>query len=512
MDKNKTIAKNTIVLYARMVLFLIISLFTARIVFNALGVDNYGIYNLVGGIIVLFSFLNNALGTATSRYVTTEISVGTVDSTRKVFNICLQTHILIALIILVLAETVGLWGVNNILNIPEDRLYAANWVYQLSVFSALIGVIQSPYNSTIVAYEKMSIYAYFSIIDVVAKLLVIILIQYMDGDKLILYAIMMFFSSFLYASVTWLYCVRKFPICSLIKYRNGQIFKEIFQFTSWSLLGQLAVVGTNQGVNILINIFFTVAINAAMGIANQITSIVNGFITNFQIAFRPPIMKSYAAKEYDDLFLLVMRTSKMSSYLILIFAVPIIIETHNVLTLWLGNDVPQYSELFCQFSLGYMYFEAIAAPLWMVIYSDKVIKKYQLITSSIYSLNFLLSYLFLLLGFFPPIVIVIRCFVSLCLVFSRLSYSVKLLPTLKKKFWIYQVLIKGVVIYILASILPYFIYCNLNVSKILNVIIVSMFSLFATLPLMYFWGFDKHERMYCNDIVEKIINKYVLRR
>ena len=392
-DKNKRIVKNSLYLYARMFIMLAISLFTARIVFNTLGVDNYGIYNLVGGIIVFFTFLNNGLASATRRFITADIAENNIERGRQTFNVCIQAHIVIAFIILFLAETVGLWIVNYVLNIPKDRMNAANWVYQLSVFSAILGIIQSPFGTVITAYEKMNIYAYFTIFDVLFRLLVIYTVQIINGDKLIIYALLIFGVGIVNMILYRIYTFRTFEVCHLKWVKNISQLKEVFKFMSWSIFGQAAVVGTNQGVSVLINIYHNVAVNAAMGVSSQITSIVNQFVSNFQVAFNPQIIKSYNREDYSFVNSLVIRSSKISSFLLIIFFVPLLFETSNVLQLWLGN-YPKYAVEFCILTLCCIYIETICNPLWTVVYAQTNIKKYQINISTIYSLTFLLGGLY----------------------------------------------------------------------------------------------------------------------
>lgn len=489
-----------------MIIMLIISLYTARIVFNTLGEENYGIYNLVGGIIVFFSFLNGGLANATKRYITAEIGNGTEESRRLVFNTCVISHIAISVVIFLLAETIGLWFVSTQLNIPEGRETAAIVVYQLSIITAILGVMQTPFQSAIVAYEKLNIYAYYTIFDVVFKLLVIYFIQVIDFDKLIVYAILMFIVGTVNICVYRGYCYWKFPMCKWLFTRNKELFRKVFAFTGWSLFGQAAVVATNQGVSVLINIFHSVLANAAMGVANTIVNVVNQFVTNFQTAFNPQITKSYVAHETNYLISLVNRTSKLSSFLILIFLLPILFECDTLLTIWLGN-YPQYATEFCVLSLGYIYIEAISSPLWMVIYSDTNIKKYQIYISSVYSLNFFLSLLLLWIGMVPYIVMIVRIIVNIALALVRLIYVKKFLPEFNVYNWLSQVFLKGMLIFAMSAIAPmlfvHFVDCN----RWIELISVTSLSLIIMLPLMYKVGFDRREREFVSNMVLSKLHK-----
>jgi O-antigen/teichoic acid export membrane protein len=493
-EKNRIILKNTLFMYGRMLVMLFISLFTARVVFNTLGVDDYGTYNLVAGIIVFFTFLNNGLGIATKRYITAEIAKGDERSISHVFYICILAHLIIASIILVLAETVGLWGVNYILNIPSGRMYAANWVYQLSVISAVLGIVQSPFGSVIVAYEKMNIYAYFTIFDAVAKLFIIYMVQAVGGDKLIIYAFLVFGVSIANMLLYRIYTYRTFPVCRLNeRKRDKPLLKEIFSFMSWSLAGQAAVVGTNQGVSVLVNIYYNVAVNAAMGVSNSITNIINGFITNFQVAFNPQIVKSYVSKDFSYLQNLIVRSSKLSSFLVIIFLVPLMFEAGNVLKIWLG-DYPEYSVEFCILTLLAIYFEAVSAPLWMTVYAQKDIKSYQIVISTVYSLNFFVGWLVLFLGAAPYSVITVRVIVFIALAGIRLYFTKKFFTQFDVKRWIEDVLWKGILIFFISSILTggimFFIECHIFI----HIILTTLISLCFTLPMIYFLGLKLNER------------------
>ncbi len=506
-EKNRIILKNTLFMYGRMLVMLFISLFTARVVFNTLGVDDYGTYNLVAGIIVFFTFLNNGLGIATKRYITAEIAKGDERSISHVFYICILAHLIIASIILVLAETVGLWGVNYILNIPSGRMYAANWVYQLSVISAVLGIVQSPFGSVIVAYEKMNIYAYFTIFDAVAKLFIIYMVQAVGGDKLIIYAFLVFGVSIANMLLYRIYTYRTFPVCRLNeRKRDKPLLKEIFSFMSWSLAGQAAVVGTNQGVSVLVNIYYNVAVNAAMGVSNSITNIINGFITNFQVAFNPQIVKSYVSKDFSYLQNLIVRSSKLSSFLVIIFLVPLMFEAGNVLKIWLG-DYPEYSVEFCILTLLAIYFEAVSAPLWMTVYAQKDIKSYQIVISTVYSLNFFVGWLVLFLGAAPYSVITVRVIVFIALAGIRLYFTKKFFTQFDVKRWIEDVLWKGILIFFISSILTggimFFIECHIFI----HIILTTLISLCFTLPMIYFLGLKLNERNFIKQKAFGIFHK-----
>lgn len=504
--KNKRIFKNTLYMYARMIVMLIISLFTARIVFNTLGVEDYGTYNVVGSIIVFFSFINGGLGAASSRYITAEIGKGTEQSGRKVFNVCLQAHAVIAIIVFLLGETVGLWLVNSALNLPEGRYFAANIVYQFSIITAVINILYSPFNTTLLAYERMNIYAYLTIFDAINRLLIIFLIQHLEGDKLIIYGILTFVASIIIASFNYGYCFKHFAICHPKLYKDVALLKEIFKFTSWSLLGQACIVGTNQGVTFLINIFCGVVVNAAMGISNQITNIVSNFVRNFQMAFQPQIVKSYSTKDYAYLKSLIYRSSKITSMLILVFSVPICVEIGNVLQIWLG-DYPQYACEFCQWTLVALFFDNITGPLWMTINSQSNIKKYQIVTSLIFSMNFFMGWFVLFLGWFPPYsVMIVRVFVFVALIFVRLSFTKKFFNEFMIFRWLKEVLLTSVLIFVVSYGLCRLVIEYLDMSLWTELISMSVLSELILIPLCLYAMFEKTERNKFYSILRKKIS------
>ena len=505
---NKRIAKNTLILYARMIIMMLISLYTARIVLSTLGFDDYGVYQVVGGVIVLFSFLNNGLSAASNRFITAEIARGDLESGQRVFNVCFQSHLLIALIILVLAETIGLWVVNTLLNIPETRVLAGNVVYQLSVISAIIGIINSPFNTTLIAYERMNIFAYLAVFDAVMKLLIVYLIQMINGDKLILYAMFLLLVTLLHFTLNYIYCFKKLAICSLKWVKDFQLLRSIFSFTSWSLLGQSCIVATNQGVSVLINYFCGVVVNAAMGISNQILNVVNQFVTSFQTAFRPQIVKSYINKNYEYLQSLIMRSSRITSCLILVFIVPIIVELPHLLNLWLG-EYPEYSVEFARWTLIALYFDNITAPLWMTINAQTDIKKYQIWTSMFFSMNFFIGWLMLKFGVFPPYsVMIVRVVIFIILIGVRLYFTKKFFEGFNIGEWLIQILLKSLLVFSISFVCIYALSNSLSLPMWQKLICVIMASEFLVCSLCYVGLLTRSERLF----VQRIIRTKILRK
>ena len=313
MSSQYTISnkKNTLFLYIRMMLIMAVSLYTSRIILNALGVVDYGVYNVVGGMVVMFGFLNSALAQASQRYIAYGIEKDSVNMQIRTFSMLFNVHIIIAIVILVLCETIGLWLFYNKLVIPEERMVSAFWVMQFSIISLLVSVTQVPYNASIFGHEKMNAYAYISIIEVFLKLGVVIAIKYCFEDKLIAYGVLTMGASVITALLYRFYCVRKFSNCHYIRYWSSKLFKELFGYTSWSLIGNLAWTFNSQGMNILINIFFGPVFNAARGIASSVEAALSSFLYNFTTPSIPPIIKAYAVGNIKEMINLNFRSSKL---------------------------------------------------------------------------------------------------------------------------------------------------------------------------------------------------------
>ena len=396
-ENTRRIAKNTVMLYIRMLLIMAVTLYTSRVVLNVLGVEDFGIYNVVGGIVVMFSFLNGAMATSTQRFLSFSLGKNDQEQVARVFSMSMTTHISIALIVLLLAETFGLWIFYRYLNIPPERMGAAQWVYQLSVLTFCISIIRVPYNAGIIAYERMSFYAYISIVEVCLKLGMVILLQYLGSDKLILYALLMALTTGIVTFIYKLYCCKTFSVCRYHYFWDKHLYKELISFSGWSLFGSAANVGVQQGINILLNVFFGVVTNAALGIANQVSSAVSQLVGNFQTAFNPALVKSYASGDYSYFVRLIFQTSRFSYFLLFIIALPLYLCMPFVLKVWL-DIVPEYTVVFCRWMLVFVLIDAVSAPLWISVQAIGKIRSYQLLMSALIFLNIPLSWLLLRLG------------------------------------------------------------------------------------------------------------------
>lgn len=416
---NKKIAKNTILLYFRMLLMMGVTLYTSRIVLNTLGVVDFGIYNVVGGVVVMFSFLNSAMSSATQRFLTIELGKNDYDQLKKVFSMNVNIHAVIALIILILAETIGLWLLNAKLVIPVERMNAANWVYQFSILAFMLTVMGVPYNAIIIAHERMNVYAYVSIIEVVLKLIIVFALVWFSYDKLKLYAILIFCVAVIVWVIYKSYCKRNFSESHYVFFWDKSLYKTLMNFAGWNIFGNLAHVAAGQGVNILLNIFFGPVVNSARGIAYQVNGAVNGFVRNFQIALNPQIFKSYAADNRMYMHQLIFQGSKYSFFLLLFITLPILIETETVLRWWL-KIVPEYTILFCRLVLINTLIDCISGPLMTAAQATGKIKKYQAVVGTVLLLIIPISYVFLKQGLPPEITLYVSISISIMALFTRL--------------------------------------------------------------------------------------------
>ena len=344
-SNNKRVAKNTLFLYFRMILIMLVTLYTSRVVLAELGIKDYGIYNVVGGVVAMFSFLNNCMSSATQRFMTFELGRGDMARLKKVFAASLNIHITIGVIIVLLAETIGLWFVNHKLVIAPDRMTAANWVYQFSILTFCVNIIQVPYNAVLIAHEKMSVYAYISILEAFLKLGIVYLLVIVPADKLITYGILVFAVQLIIRGIYQVYCRRHYVESKFRLFWDKGLYKQMSGFAGWNLFGSVAWLLRDQGLNIVLNLFFGTAINAARGVASQVSSAVMGFISNFQVALNPQITKNYATGNIPEMEKLSYLGIKFSFLLLFTMAFPLCLNIDYVLHLWLV-EVPDYTALF----------------------------------------------------------------------------------------------------------------------------------------------------------------------
>lgn len=347
---NRRIARNTLMLYLRTLLSVVVGLYTSRVVLHTLGVEDYGIYGLVGGIVSMLGFLNASLAGATSRFITYDLGAGNFENLKQTFNTAFQSHLLIAFIIVLISETIGLWFVNYQLDIPQERHFAANCIYQLSILSAVIGITQAPYTAVVLAHEQMDVYAWLEILNAILKLIIVWILQLTSNDRLIFYGILVFAVTVLIRTLYRIFCHRHYPESHLCLVWNPAILRKMLSFTGWNLYADASVSVRQQGINILINRFFGVALNASCGLASMIQGIFWTLGYNVVAAFRPQIIKQYASGDFNRMMHLMGKALKITLVLLCLFSIPAIIEMPFLLQLWL-NDVPAYTVVFCRILL-----------------------------------------------------------------------------------------------------------------------------------------------------------------
>ena len=505
VNNNKRIAKNTVYLYIRMIFLMFISLFTVRVTLKNLGVEDYGIFNLIAGIVVLFNFIANSSSAATSRFLNFALGENDQIKARKVYSSSVVIHLLVGLIILILSETIGLYLVNNYLVIPEERLFAANVIFQFSVVTTILGIINIPNNASIISHEKMSFYAFVSIFEGVMKLVIAFLISVFNGDKLIFYVFLISCVSFINFLINVIYVKSKFSICKFLLHKDKTIYKELFSFSGWSLLSSVGTTLSNQVLNMILNRFFGVLANAAIGVANQVNNTVYQFISNFQVAFEPQIVKSYAANEKDYLHELIFRTSKFSFYLLWIIVLPLSLNLDFVLTIWL-SEVPNMATIFLRIILVYSLLDAIIGPLWMVSYAIGNIRNYQIVAFGVSFLTVPLAYIGFTFGFPPYWIVILRVLANFTFSAWRLGYLKKRMnfPVLE---YLKNVLFSCLLVVALSSIFSFVVFHLTKINTILQFFASCVATVISNIFAIYFLGCNKSEKEFLVKIIKKFLRK-----
>ena len=490
-SSTKRIAKNTLMLYFRQILIMLVSLYTVRVVLATLGAEDYGIYNVVAGVVVLFSFVNTTMATSTQRFLNFNIGKNDNEKTQQTFSSSVLIHFGIAIIFIVLAESLGVWFVDAKLNIPVERRTAAFWCYQFSVITTIFNVLRVPYNAMIIAYEKMSFFAWMSIIEALLKLLVVYLLLISTADKLIAYSLLLTFVSIIILFCYKIYCNKKFESTHFHKVKDISLVKELLGFSGWSLLGATANVCNQQGTNIVLNLFTNVTVNAAMGIANQVNSAVYSFVGNFQTAFNPQLIKSYAAGETEQFKNLVIRSAKFSFFLLSLIVVPLYINCSYVLGLWLQN-VPEYAVSFVRLILLWSLVDSLNGPLWMSIQATGNIRKYQSIVSILIFANLPVSIVSLKIGAPPQSILMIRLSLAIITTIWRIFFLRGRVGLPVKEFMI-NVVFRCTSVLVISFFATNFL--SFRLTGFSGLIISCLWSLVVNLPLMYILGMTKAEKI-----------------
>lgn len=425
ISDNKRIAKNTLMLYLRMFILMLISFYTSRVILQTLGETDFGTYNIVGGTVVLFTIITGALSSGTQRHISYEL--GKKDgNVSKVFSACFRVHVCFALLIVILAETIGVWFVNTQLNLPDGRMDAANWVFQYSVITCAVSIIRVPYSANIVAHERMSFYAVQGILEGVLKLIIVFCLTLAEFDKLIFYAFLQSLVVLLISVINIIYCKFSFNDIRIVSVKDRALYRKIISFSNWTIFGSIANVARSQGINIILNIFYGVSINAALGIAAQITGATNQFVSGFQQAFNPQITKLEASKDNATQTTLIFRTSKFSFLILLFVAAPILLNLEFILSFWLGK-YPSHTEGLCLWIITATLIDALSGPLWMCIFATGKIKAYQIVISCVILLNLPFTYFCGIMGWNPELAFALQAFVNAMAVITRLLFLKKLI-------------------------------------------------------------------------------------
>lgn len=501
---NKKIAQNTLILYFRMLFMMLIGLYTSRINLQSLGVEDYGIYNVVGGVVVMFSIINSSISASISRFLTFELGGGNIEKLKRVFSTSVTIQIGISLIILLLAETIGLWFLNHKMIIPESRVYAANWVYQFSILTFILNLISTPYNACIVAHEKMSAFAWITIFEAIAKLLIAWLTFIAPMDKLIFFSGFVVLVAFTQRMIYTSYCIKKFEECRYHFCIDQSLFKEMFGFAGWNFIGASSAILRDTGGNIVINLFCGPTVNAAKGIANQVNNAVLGFANSFTTAINPQITKSYANNDYEKTMQLIYKGARFSFYLLLLLGLPIMMEAEYIIHLWLGQ-VPANTVLFVQLTILYAMSESISNPLVTAMLATGKIRNYQIIVGGLQMLNLPISYLCLRNGCIPETVIIVAIIISQCCFIARI-YMLRSMINLKAKYYLRHVYCNILFTLTIAFIIPFIIKYYLN-NSLLDFIIILLTTIVSASISILFIGCNRQERNFIYSTISNIKNR-----
>lgn len=502
-NNNKRIARNTLMLYVRMLFSMFVSFYTSRVILAVLGVTDFGINNVVCGLAGMFTFINTTLAGATSRFLTYDIGVGNIEKLKKTFKAALTIHVFLAIIIFFLCETIGIWLLETKLVIPEDRMFAARIIYQLSVFSTMMMITQIPYNAALVAHERMDVFAYLGIADVSLKLLIVFMLEWFDFDKLILYGVLFFILSVGMLSAYRLYGTKHFEECRFEFTKDKTLLYPMLSFSGWDLYGNMCVMFKGQGINILQNMFWGPAINAATGIANQIMNAIMGFSRNFTTAVQPQIIKYYAKGSYEEMERLAIRCSKFSFFLLFMISFPAILKVNDVMNIWL-KEVPEYALQFFQLAIIANWIDTMMQPLTMIIHATGRMKRISFISGSIFALSVPITYCLLKLGFNPMTPFFVNILIVIMVYMSNISIVKKYIPSFNVFPYLWKAFLSPMLIVGIGAVIP----ITVNICMKDNWIaffIVCILCVCSQAVVMFVFGLNKHERLV---IINSLKNKF----
>lgn len=503
-ENNKRIAKNTIVLYIRTIFTMIVSLYTSRVILNALGVEDYGINNVVGGLVSMFSVMSSSLSSAIARFMTFELGKGDMERLKNIFCTSVNIQIFMAIIVFAVGAIVGFIFLNYKMSIPADRLYAANWVLFCSLLSFSVGLLSVPYDSCIVAHERMDVFAYMSILGTVLKLIIVYMIYISPFDKLITYSLLYLIVSIIIRFIYSIYCNRNFEECKYETKIDKSLLKEMSCFAGWNFFGNTAYILNTQGVNMLINVFFGVTMNAARGIAVQVQGAILQFVNNFTTAVNPQITKSYASGNYEQLYSLICQGSKYTFYLLLIFTVPVYVEAEIILKTWLGI-VPEYTVVFLRLILISSYVTILGNTSLTAIMATGNIKNYQIVITIAGCLVFPVTWIVFKMGMPVTYTYYVYIIIYFFLNFIRLYYLKHLIKLPPIRF-LKEVLLNIILVSVPSFLIP-FIFIRYVEPSFLRVIYTSIISVCANIIMIYYIGLKESERQFIKSKIIKLVEK-----
>lgn len=504
-NNNKRIARNTFLLYLRMLFLLVLSLYTSRILLDGLGVDDFGLYNVVGGIVAIFTFVCTAMSNSTLRFVTFELGKNDNQTLQDIVTVSRLIHFVLGLLIILFAETLGLWYFNHFLVVHASRVDSAFWVYQISIISCFVTLSIVPYNAMVIAHEKMSAYAVISSIDGVLKFLIALLIRVSSYDHLVLYAVLLLFVQILDLVLYHSYCSKYFNECRLSRHINIEKVKEMSRFAGWSMIGNLAWIGYTQGLNLLLNAFFGTIVNAARGVAVQVQNAVSNFVKSFQSAINPQITKAYAQGDMTRFHDLICTSSKFAYYLVLVFVLPIFLEADYILELWL-IEVPEHTVNFVRLIMLIMLIGPFETPIANGIQATGNIRTYQILEGGLLLLIVPLSYISLSWGSFPAeSVFIIQFIVYVIVQIVRVYISHKDLK-LSYSYYFRKIIFRVIIVTIFALPIPVVLRIMIN-QAVVNFVVVTICSLLSVLCSSYLLGLENNEKTFVKTKVMTLINK-----
>lgn len=493
ISSKSTIAKNTTLLYGRTVLIMLVSLYTSRVILQALGVEDYGVYTAIGGVVSILTVVIGPIDSAISRFLTYELGRGDNGRLKRYFSTGLTIMVLFSILAIIILETIGLWFLNNKMVIDERRIEAANWVLHLSIAVFVVNMLSSPYRASIIAHERMSLFAYMGILDAVLKLAIAYIIMLSSFDKLILYVFLLLFVSIISLFIYFIVCNKRFGECRAPKLNiDRELFGGLFSFAGWNIFGAAASVCRGQGINILFNLFGGPIVNAAYGIANQVNGAVGSFVNNFTTALNPSIIKSYAASQKDYMMSLVYQGARFSYFLVLLFAMPLILETDYVTKMWLGQT-PDYSVVFIQMMLIYSLIESLSKTIMAGVHATGKIRLYQIVIGGFQVIILPIAYILLEIGYSPTVVLIAMIVIDVFAVFARMLMAKKIFD-LSLSTYLFQVVVKVTIVTSVALVIPLLLRIMLEENIARFFIVVSVSIVTTCLSILYI-GCTSIERM-----------------